>query len=79
MTELPGAKITAYNSGLFLRLRLHDGIDYNQIRKSLDYKLNRDQIFSSGEASGLSGSFFFFSHDKRFIVKTMTKYEMLFL
>jgi len=41
--------------------------------------LNRDQIFRSGEASGASGSFFFFSHDKRFIVKTMTKTEMQFI
>ncbi len=37
---------------------------------------NRDQIFSSGEASGASGSFFFFSHDKRFIVKTMSDEEL---
>jgi hypothetical protein len=46
---------------------------------SLDYKKNRDQIFSSGESSGASGSFFFFSHDRRFIVKTMSKKELLFM
>jgi 1-phosphatidylinositol-4-phosphate 5-kinase len=33
-------------------------------------------IFKAGEASGKSGSFFFFSHDKQFIVKTMTKSDL---
>jgi hypothetical protein len=47
--------------------------------KSLDPKNNREQIFSSGEAAGASGSFFFFSHDRRFIVKTMTSEEMVFM
>ena len=37
---------------------------------------NRDQIFNSGEASGASGSFFFFSYDKRFIIKSMTEEEL---
>jgi hypothetical protein len=46
---------------------------------SLDYKKNRNQIFSSGEASGKSGSFFFFSHDRRFIVKTMRGDELEFM
>ena len=33
-------------------------------------------IFKAGEGAGRSGSFFFFSHDNRFIIKTMTKGEM---
>ena len=52
-----------------------DGIDYKQISESLNVTKNRDQIFSSGEASGASGSFFFFSYDKRFIVKTLSDSE----
>ena len=37
-------------------------------------------VFSAGEGAGRSGSFFFFSHDKKFIIKTMTKGELyLFL
>ena len=35
-------------------------------------------MFKAGEASGASGSFFFFSEDKKFIVKTMTVSEMKF-
>lgn len=37
---------------------------------------NREQVFHAGEGSGKSGSFFFFSHDKRFIIKTITKDEL---
>lgn len=33
-------------------------------------------VFKAGEASGKSGSFFFFSHDKKFIVKTMTSGDL---
>lgn len=37
-------------------------------------------IFKSGESAGRSGSFFFFSHDRKWIIKTMTKTELdLFL
>jgi hypothetical protein len=75
VTVHDGAKIQAMQTSIFQRLRLLDGINYNQILQSLNPNKNRDQIFSSGEASGASGSFFFFSHDKRFIVKTMTNEE----
>ena len=33
-------------------------------------------VFKAGEGAGASGSFFFFSHDKRFIIKTMSKSEL---
>jgi hypothetical protein len=72
ITELPGCTVTAYAASLFQRVRLQDGINFQRLFMSLDYKKNREQIFSSGEASGASGSFFFFSHDRRFIVKTMS-------
>lgn len=35
-----------------------------------------DQVFKAGEGAGRSGSFFFFSHDKRFIIKTMSSDEL---
>ena len=35
-------------------------------------------MFKAGEASGASGSFFFFSSDKNFIIKTMNNSEMNF-
>jgi Phosphatidylinositol-4-phosphate 5-Kinase len=33
-------------------------------------------IFKAGEGAGRSGSFFFFSHDQKFVVKTMTGTEL---
>jgi hypothetical protein len=43
---------------------------------SLSPKFNRDAVFKAGEGAGRSGSFFFFSHDRKFIIKTMTKKEL---
>lgn len=51
-------------------------IDIGIIETSLLPKKNREQVFHAGEGSGKSGSFFFFSHDKRFIIKTITKSEL---
>ena len=73
---LPGAKITAHATSIFQRMRAMDNISFEQISKSLHPRTNRDQIFKTGEAAGASGSFFFFSHDRRFIVKTMTGTEL---
>lgn len=37
-------------------------------------------VFKAGEGAGASGSFFFFTYDRRFIIKTMSKSELdLFL
>jgi len=45
-------------------------------KESLHPQYNRNMIFKAGEGAGRSGSFFFFSHDKRFIIKTMTSSEL---
>jgi Phosphatidylinositol-4-phosphate 5-Kinase len=47
----------------FSKLREADGISP---------EMNRSRVFKAGEASGASGSFFFFSHDKNFIIKTIS-------
>lgn len=49
------------------------------IINSLDIERNRSAVFKAGESAGASGSFFFFSHDNRFIIKTMNsddKYKL---
>mmetsp|Transcript_48589 Transcript_48589/g.65997 ORF Transcript_48589/g.65997 Transcript_48589/m.65997 type:complete len:105 (+) Transcript_48589:910-1224(+) len=33
-------------------------------------------VFKAGEGAGKSGSFFFFSHDRKFIIKTMVQSEL---
>ena len=46
------------------------------LSESLSPKYNRERVFKAGEGTGRSGSFFFFSHDEKFIVKTMKKTEL---
>ena len=69
-------KITCYEYApdVFARLRFIDGLKQNDLKESLDPNLdgNVERIFKSGEGMGKSGSFFFFSHDERFLIKTMT-------
>ena len=43
---------------------------------SLLIEKNRNKIFKAGKASGKSGSFFFFSNDGKFIIKTMIEEEV---
>lgn len=64
--------VTEYAPDIFAFLRNLDGIDQNMIKASLSAEFNRDSVFKAGESQGKSGSFFFFSHDKNFIIKTMT-------
>lgn len=53
---------------------------FDVLNASLSPKYNRNMVFNAGEGAGRSGSFFFFSHDRKFIIKTMTKGELkLFL
>lgn len=51
-------------------------VDSSLLEKSLSPDLNREQVFKAGEGAGRSGSFFFFSHDRKFIIKTMTQGEL---
>ncbi len=53
-----------------------DGIDSQQIKDSLSVEANRHRVFKAGEGAGSSGSFFFFSHDNKFIIKTISNDEM---
>lgn len=69
-------EVIEYMPDVFAYLRAADGIDEQAIRKSLSPKLNRDNVFKAGESQGKSGSFFFFSHDKNFIIKTMTDSDL---
>lgn len=69
-------KINEYAGGVFRKLRLADGISQEEVIKSLNPEANQKAIASAGESQGKSGSFFFFSHDSKFIIKTMTEGEL---
>jgi 1-phosphatidylinositol-4-phosphate 5-kinase len=58
---------------------LIDKIDPEDIMKSLSIEDNIEKMFQAGQGAGASGSFFFFSKDNRFVIKTMTKHEKLVL
>ena len=51
-----------------------DGKDSDSLKRSLGVNIqaNMDKIFDAGEGMGKSGSFFFFSHDGEYLVKTLT-------
>jgi hypothetical protein len=50
-----------------------DGISSEMMMKSLDINKNREMIFKAGESTGKSGSFFLFSKDNQFLIKTLNK------
>lgn len=52
-----------------------DDISFDEIKESLSVVKNRNNVFQAGESQGKSGSFFFFSHDKKFIIKTLQREE----
>ena len=62
--------------GAFAELRKGDGISNEALLESLDPETNSSNVFKAGEASGASGSFFFFSKDRKFIIKTMFNEEL---
>lgn len=67
--------VTELAPKIFCIIRAIDKIDNNKIIESLSPEFNRDSVFKAGEGQGKSGSFFFFSHDRRFIIKTMNEEE----
>lgn len=52
-----------------------DKINIAQLLESLSIEKNQEKVFQAGESAGASGSFFFFSHDDRFLIKTVSKSE----
>ena len=59
----------------FDKLRVLDKISTEDMVESLDPEKNRNKVFQAGEGAGASGSFFFFSSDNKFIIKTMSDEE----
>jgi len=61
---------------LFMRF-INEDAEYLNIQESLDLTTNSEQILdASGPGGGKSGEFFFFSKDKKLIIKTIPDVEM---
>lgn len=69
-------KVYDYAHEGFHKLRWLDGITNKMISQSLNPNLNFETAKKAGESTGKSGSFFFFAHDKQFIIKTMFQEEV---
>ena len=72
--------VTSYAPAVFKYIRVIDQINELDIMKSVRPELNRMQIFKTNSneshgSGGMSGSFFFFTEDKKYIIKTMTFQE----
>jgi 1-phosphatidylinositol-4-phosphate 5-kinase len=52
-----------------------DDIHPTEIIESLNIESNINNMFKAGEGAGASGSFFFFSKDNRYLIKTLSKVE----
>lgn len=55
----------------FLKIMMLADVSPQNITESLDLDNNKDQVFKAGQGSGMSGSFFFFSKDGKFLIKTI--------
>ena len=60
----------------FAKIMNLDNISYGDVIQSLDVIKNKSKVFQAGEGAGASGSFFFFSQDYRFIIKTLRGNEI---
>lgn len=68
-------KITEYAPSVFATVKFMDKITPAMIKESLSTEKNRKSVFKAKESAGKSGSFFFFSYDRKFIIKTMNSSE----
>ena len=68
-------QITLYGSEILDELITMDNISPDDIVEGLDPVLNARSIFKASLGEGKSGSFFFFSTNSRFIIKTLTKQD----
>ena len=68
-------QIVAHQFEKFQIILNADNIGYMDLFKSLDVQENRSKVFKAGEGAGASGSFFFFSKNNKFLIKTMNSAE----
>ena len=67
-----------YASQVFRQIRSFDGIDTNTYIASFGIS-QLDEKFNEKFSEGKSGSFFWISNDNKFIIKTMTHTESIFI
>ena len=68
-----------YSPLVFKNLRDMRGIDEGEFMKSFPLQDNETTAMMEKFTEGKSGSFFFFSHDRKYIMKTISDVEVKFL
>jgi 1-phosphatidylinositol-4-phosphate 5-kinase len=68
--------VTEFSPDVFAFLRNRDKYSNQVLLESLNPDKNRKSVLKAGESDGKSGSFFFFSKDQKFIIKTMTDSDL---
>ena len=68
-------KVKTMMKTLQKKLRKNDGISDDIMIKSFSPIKNKSAIDKMGESKGKSGSFFFYSYDRKFIIKTINNEE----
>jgi hypothetical protein len=69
-------RVSVHAPYFFKQIQQSNGITTEMLIHSLGPSRNRNDVFKSGAGAGASGSFFFFSSDKNFIIKTMSNEEL---
>ena len=65
------AKIHRHEKDKFRKIQKLDGLGPIDFFNSLNISSNIANIFKAGQGVGQSGSFFFYSFDNKFIIKTL--------
>ena len=69
-------QLVEYGPKIFRNILKMDDLSYSKIEESFNIKSNEKNISSLSLSEGKSGSFFFFTHDKKFIIKTISQREL---
>ena len=72
-----GFKFKEYSPKIFTKIRKDSGITHEILLNSLCPILNKKTILQARKGEGKSGSFFFYSHNRRFMIKIIQKGEQL--
>jgi hypothetical protein len=76
LVQTASAVIQEFAPSVFFDIRLCSGISNEDLLRSFAPGKNLSAIRSAGESDGKSGSFMLFTHDRRFILKTVSYKEI---
>jgi hypothetical protein len=65
-----------YSPKVFRNILMLDTVNFEELSISFDIQKNYDSLSNLSISEGKSGSFFFFTHDHRFIIKTISDTEL---